>query len=90
MKKFNKYKKELTDEKDRIVALYGVDITQSLYHEYLGDNHSMNMREDVSNFFEDEKNVTHEINLANEDFDDLQTLENYEKDISGDSTNATN
>ncbi len=84
MKKFNKYKKELTDEKDRIVALYGVDITQSLYHEYLGDEHSMNMREDVANFFETESNQTHETELANENFDDLETLENYEKDISGD------
>lgn len=84
MKKFNKYKKELTDEKDRIVALYGVDITQSLYHEYLGDEHSMNMREDVANFFENESNQTHETDLANENFDDLETLENYEKDISGD------
>lgn len=83
MKKFNKYKKELNDEKDRIVALYGVDITQSLYHEYLGDNHSMNMRGDVSNFFEDGKSRELEKNLSNENFDDLKTLENYEKDISG-------
>ena len=84
MKKFNKYKKELTDEKDRIVALFGVDITESLYHEYKVGEHSMNMREDVSNFFDDPKNVNLETSLANQDFEDLQTLQNYEKDISGD------
>ena len=44
----------------------------------------MNMREDVANFFENESNQTHETELANENFDDLETLENYEKDISGD------
>ena len=42
------------------------------------------MREDVANFFEDKSNQTHETDLANENFDDLKTLKNYEKDISGD------
>lgn len=83
MKKFNKYKKELTDEKDRIVSLFGVDITKSLYHEYKVCEHSMNMRDEVSTFFDDKQNVELETNLANQNFEDLQTLQNYEKDISG-------
>lgn len=83
MKKFNKYRKELTDDKDRIVALFGVDITESLYHEYKVHEHSMNMREDVSNFFDDKQNANLETTLANQDFGDLQTLQNYEKEISG-------
>lgn len=82
MRKFNKYRKELTDEKDRIIALFGVDITESLYHEYKVCEHSMNMRES-SNFFDDKKNVELETTLANQNFEDLQTLQNYEKEISG-------
>ncbi len=83
MKKFQKYKKELTDEKDRIVALFGVDITKSLVNEYYGDEHSMDMREEFESFFDSEQNVQTQIDLSNENFEDLSALQNYEKDFLG-------
>lgn len=85
MKKLNKYRKELTDEKERIVALYGVDITKSLFHEYYGTLHSMDMKEEYLNSFQDQNLLDLETSIAQENSIDEQTLQNYEKELASDS-----
>ena len=89
MKKFHEYKKSLDTEKERIVALYGVDITKSLFHEYYDDLHSMDMKKDFSNFFKESINHELEKNLEKDSLISNQALEIYEKELLSD-TSTTN
>ena len=81
MNKFTKYKKAIDEEKDRIVALYGVDITNSLFHEYYKDLHSMDMKRDFSQIKDDQELISLERDLAKDNFVSNEAQQIFEKEV---------
>lgn len=55
MKKLKKYSKELSDKKNKIIEIYGQEITQALFNEFACDEHKLEVKDDdYRHFYSDE------------------------------------